>query len=202
MLNYLEIKDCNNIFFEEFVEIYNDSFPANERNSLAKIIYRINNQLSKLYINIQDNHVIAFAFLAQLSNNFVLLDYFAVKKEFRNQGIGSKFIDFIIENINNQTLILEVENPYFGEDKFLKQKRIEFYQKKGIKILENIRYILPPYDNSDNFTEMVLMFYNKKQTDIQFDKQIIKNLISDIYSRIYERFGNDIYLKQILEFIK
>jgi len=49
---------------------------------------------------------------------------------------------------------------------------------------------------------MVLMFYNKKQTDIQFDKQIIKNLISDIYSQIYERFGNDIYLKQILEFIK
>jgi len=190
MIEYIEINDSKNLYFLEFLDIYNNSFPENERNPVEKIIFRIENNLSKLIVNLIDNKVVAFAFVAELDNNFVLFDYLAVKKEFQNLGLGSKFIDFIKNSLNNKVLILEVENPLFGDNKILKNKRIEFYKRKNIKILENIRYILPPLDNSDNFTEMILMYYSEKQ-NFDFNKNIIKHLIIDIYNKIYNRNSYD-----------
>jgi len=201
MYDFLEINDCNSAYFKEVIEIYNNSFPENERNPLEKIVKRITQKSSKLYGYILDNHIIAFAFLAELENNYILLDYFAVKKEYQGKGIGSRVIDLIISSLKNKTLILEVENPEFGEDWILRKKRVEFYQKKGIKILKNVKYILPPLDNSDNYTEMILMIFNNNQDDIKISNSEIINLISDIYSKIYNRQNNDIYLIQIIRTI-
>ncbi len=105
--------------------------------------------------------------------------------------------DYFFEVKKN--LILESENPDFGENKEERAKRIAFYLKNGGEIIQTLNYLLPPLDGTIH-TEMKLIVFNKKASEI--GNKELKNLVFNVYRQIYKRGLDDKYLMSILESIQ
>lgn len=79
-------------------------------------------------------------------NGYVLISLLAVYEELRGRGVGSKFVEKLIELYSGrQGIIVEVEKPEnAGNDneRDLRTKRIEFYKKAGFYLVPNIEYVI------------------------------------------------------------
>ena len=77
-----------------------------------------------------------FAFTEENTLRVYLLDYFALREDLRDQGIGSFFLSHIQETLPEPgPVLVEVENPDFAEtdeSKLLQEKRLQFYLRNGL----------------------------------------------------------------------
>ncbi|CDM93433.1 N-acetyltransferase [Limnospira fusiformis KN01] len=119
------------------------------------------------------------------NSEFVLLGYLATVPHLRNIKIGSRFLEYIINVVqqDDKSLILEVEHPDFGENRELKQRRVAFYRRLGAKIFQDIIYIFPALDGTTT-TEMMLMIIGEKHHD-KLPQTLVQQLIRDLYSEVY-----------------
>jgi ribosomal protein S18 acetylase RimI-like enzyme len=195
-----QISNTNDIHFEKAIKIYNESFPANERQPLFIIKKRIKEAKSKLFVGLLNNEVIGMALLWDFSDlEFVLLDYMAVDIEYRNNKFGTRLFKFLTNTVNacNKYMVIEVENYLFGNNKELRKKRINFYIKNGAYVLNEIPYILPSLDDTLP-TEMLLMMSPKYENDmIGFEK--VEKLIKRLYLDLYGKTENNSLLVSILK---
>lgn len=176
----------------ELSELYNTNmiydFPSDELKSLKHLIQLIHEN-NYICFGFQENgHIIAYAlFCKAVNGNYLLLDYFAVCREYRNCGYGSKLIPLLKETCKEKIGILaEVENPESIQEENRKQyaiRRIEFYKRNGWIItsvcssLFHVDYIiiqLPIQKLSDSFT--------------------ILSELEDIY---HAMFNEQVYLKNV-----
>lgn len=185
---------------DEIFKIYEASFPSNERQTLETLKIRLKEDKEVLFAAKINDEVVGIGFLFDiLGSDFLLLDYLAVKENHRCKQIGEKFFRFLKDyaNLKHKHLLMEVDDPGFGEDKALKLKRIAFYQKNGAFCLKDVKYILPALDGT-NSTEQILMIvpYNSKS---EFSGTEIKALVKLLYSELYEIQGDDKNLSKINE---
>lgn len=115
-----------------------------------------------------------YAYLIKSNDDKVLfLDYFAVIKTHRSNGLGSIFIDHLKNTFKDKytSLIAEVENPYYSEnekDKHNRNRRINFYLQNGFKItnicsrVKNDEYHIINIDFQQNSDETELFNYLKQ----------------------------------------
>ncbi len=124
----------------EIEEVYTkmaiNDFDKTELKPLKTILRQFSKDLYKCYGMYVDNRITAYAFFAKSTgSNYMLLDYFAVQKDYRRQNIGSRFFDLLKKTIKNCDYILaEVENPNYHidkEDKTIKENREKFYIKNN-----------------------------------------------------------------------
>ncbi len=187
---------------EQVFAIYESSFPANERHPEQVIMDRIINKTSTLFIAQEGSVIHGFALVHDFKDTpFVLLDYLAINSKKRNSGIGSKMLSFLTERhaVKEKIMIIEAENPLFGDNKKERQMRMNFYLKNGASVVENINYLLPPLDGT-NPTEMNLLTVPKLMN--AFTKAELINLVKLIYLNIYNRFESDEYYKKTIESIQ
>ena len=119
MIEFNIVSDISSKDFTEAMEIYLEAFPENERQPLAKIKYRVEHGHYRLIIAKRNKSVAGFSLLCPFTDlNFGLLDYMAVQKDQRSLGIGSKLfaktLEFLKQGIPSSFLLLEVEDPAFG----------------------------------------------------------------------------------------
>ncbi len=198
-IKFSELHKTHNKFYSEAMNIYLDSFPANERQSIELVKKRIESGKSKLHIGKINDKVVCIGMLWYFEkNNFVLLDYMAVKTNYRNIKIGSCLFKYISTTVitENKSLILEVEHPGYGENKLERKKRVLFYLNNGAFIFDNTPYILPPLDNTIH-TEMILMVYPTSQI-LKFNNKDIKELVIHLYNELYQRDINDDLLNSFI----
>jgi ribosomal protein S18 acetylase RimI-like enzyme len=187
-LFFHQISNTNDIHFEKAIKIYNESFPSNEKQPLSLIKKRITESTSILFVGILNEDVMCMALLWDFKElEFVLLDYMAVDKEYRNNKFGTMLFKYLTKKMNayNKYMVIEVENYLFGNNKELRKKRINFYIKNGAYVLNEIPYILPSLDDTLP-TEMLLMISPKYETEmIEFEKveKLIKRLYIDLYGK-------------------
>lgn len=190
------IVDPTKTEFKAALEIYEYSFPNNEKQSQETIIKRLLSGQEKLMIGKIKEDVIAIAFLFDLLNtNFLVLDYFAISEKLRGKGFGSYFFKHLNDTAQSQSknLLMEVDHPSFGSE--IDKRRVTFYEKNGAKILKGIPYILPPLDDTLP-TRQVLITMNQKTELTKNEKQ---NLVENLYQQLYNRKSGDYFLDQILE---
>lgn len=86
----------------------------------------------------------AYSICAENTNGYVLISLFAVFEKFRGQGVGSSFLNGLCKIYSEKKgLIVEVEKPensQIEEQRFIREKRIEFYRKAGFSLIHNIDY--------------------------------------------------------------
>lgn len=182
--------------FKAALEIYEYSFPSNEKQSQETLINRLTSGQERLIIGKIKEDVIAIAFLFDLlKTNFLVLDYFAISEKLRGKGFGSYFFKHLNNTAQsqNKNLLMEVDHPSFGTE--IDKRRVAFYKKNGSEILKGIPYILPPLDDSLP-TPQVLMTMNQKTELSKREKQ---NLVENLYQQLYNRKSGDYFLDQILE---
>ena len=197
MVKFSEPIDINHKNFKEAMKLYEDSFPLNERQAIDTIKKRIKGNLYRMFIVCSKDKVVFMTLLYPLKKtDFVLLDYMVTDKDFRNKGIGTKFIKNILKKISSKYLILEVENPRYGNNKEQRERRVKFYKSLGAKEMKNMRYILPPLSGNIP-TEMILMVL-PNYGEGKMDSYFVKNLIIQIYKEVYGIKHPDLsYLKNI-----
>lgn len=198
-LIFKQITNTKKEYFTQAMHIYYESFPSHERHPIDIILNRIIEKKSKLYVGIFDNQVICMSLLWNINNlEFVLLDYFAVHKKYRNKNIGTHFFLFLsnFTYSSNKYLIIEVENFLYGTNTSERIKRINFYLKNGAYILNDVNYILPSLDKTED-TEMLLMICPNYQNDL-IDKKKIEKMIKILYTDLYMKSADNYLLQTIL----
>jgi len=201
MVKFSEIGETPHKDFKEAIKIYEESFPSNERQSIDTIKKRIEKNLYQMFIGRLKDKVVFMALLYQLKNtDFILLDYMVTDENFRNKGIGTDFIKNILGKITPKYLILEVENPNYGNNKEQREKRADFYKRLGAKEMKDVRYILPPLSGNIP-TEMVLMVLPEYGGG-KMDSSLVKKLIVQMYKELYDRNENDDLLNSFVNDIK
>jgi len=194
-MEFKEVNQTDSKEFREAMEIYTEAFPANERHSEQLIGQRVRDGLSKLYVASSDDEITFLAMLWPLeTTEFILLDYMATKATHRAKGIASAFMTELGKKLRNtrKYLIIEVEDPKFGDRQNEKEKRVKFYKRHGAKVLEGVRYLLPPLDGTVP-TEMLLMMF-PEHTGKEIGGALIKGVISQIYRDLYHRHEDDALL--------
>ena len=125
-------------------------------------------------------------FVKALNGNTVLLDYFVVFSQFRNQGLGTVILEIIQEKLKeeNDILLAEVENPKFAttdQSRKLQERRISFYHRNGFKMTKIQSCII-----EDNYN-IIYLPLNQSETSEKLYKEL-----NQIY---YSVFGEE-FLKQ------
>ena len=120
----VELNDKNIDLIEDLEKIFSDYF---KNNGIKKDFMQ--NIFSKYFIYMEKSNIIGFVNYYDLYERFEIA-YIEVKDEFRNQKVGSKLMDHLIElgknkNITNITLEVNVENEY----------AIKLYEKYNFQIV-------------------------------------------------------------------
>lgn len=188
MIEFSQIKEIDNEYFDQGMEIYNLAFPDNEKLSITVLKENIKKNKLLLFVGCENFKVVFMAILCPLLNtNFILLAYVATSENYRGKGIGKKFMKYLAIELEKQRqfLLLEVENPALGNNRELKQRRVSFYQRLGAKTLENVRYLIPKL-SEENAPEMILMVYPSYPQN-WVGGSLVKTLINSIYEHLYQQ---------------
>jgi hypothetical protein len=121
-----------------------------------------------------------------------------VKENHRGKQIGGRLFEYLktFAKLNKKHLLMEIDDPEFGDDKVQRLKRIAFYQKNGALWLEDIKYILPALDGTYP-TEQILMLVPENSKS-EFSGEKIKDLVKRLYDELYGISGEDTYLAKII----
>ena len=112
-------------------------FPADERKPLSRIEVSLKKGQYICYGLKEGIEILAYAFFVVIENQY-LFDYFAVRKELRGAGIGSRFLKELFSNQlkNASCMLLEADDPAAAdsaEEKAVRDCRIRFYLKNGLR---------------------------------------------------------------------
>lgn len=187
---------------DEVFKIYETSFPANERQTLETLKIRLKEDKEVLFAAKISHEVVGIGFLFDLhGSDFLLLDYLAVKENHRGKQIGERLFEFLksYSKSRNKHLLMEVDDPEYGENRPSKLKRVAFYQKNGALWLKNVKYILPALDKTLP-TEQILMVV-PKNAENEFSGQEIHRLVKVLYSELYGIGESDDKLLKIISSI-
>ncbi len=160
--------------FDQVYALMEYSFPENERRSCADQRALLSDPSYKIYTLPKANSDI-LAFLAVWEfPSVAFLEHFAVSPSYRNNGLGGRLLDELMQNLN-RTICLEVEpgqNP-------LAQRRIAFYQRHGF-FLNLYDYKQPSLGPGRAEIVLQLMTSGKAVSPAEFSA-----LRSFIYTNIY-----------------
>lgn len=115
--------------------LYMEAFPASERKPFALIYKMLRAGKTDVWCLMEQG---AFRGLAITINSpkEILLDYFAVTKHHRGQGIGHGALKAILAHYADRGVFLEIEDPELpGADQSLRQRRKAFYRSCGLEEL-------------------------------------------------------------------
>lgn len=159
--------------FEIFWEIYQDSFPEDEkRDKVGQIkIMKKKEYNIELY---KENGVVGFITYWDIGD-YTYIDHLAIKREYRNKGYGTKLLNLVKKR--GEKFILEVEPP-INE---LTKKRVKFYTNNGF-FLNEYNYTQRPLKENGNSIKLDLMTYPKKETTEKLIE--LDNKLKDIVYKI------------------
>lgn len=130
----LTLSDSYLEYLNEINDLYIEAFPKAERKPMDQIIKVCQNGYGRIIpILMDDEFVGMFITLDSDGDNTLLIDYFAIKSDYRGLSLGSKAIELLNE-MENKTIIIEIE-PCVNEASNLlqRQKRKKFYENLGFR---------------------------------------------------------------------
>lgn len=110
-------------------------FPRAELKPLQRILSAMRDGTGAFVGCYEDEQLCGYAFLMRHKDS-LLLDYFAVLHELRGQGLGSHFMQALLESYGNDGLICEIDDPDFAPDEASRTvmlRRQRFYLRNGFR---------------------------------------------------------------------
>lgn len=148
---------------KEVEEIYVANIPENERTPFDELKAMLDQKTRELFVAEVKDHVVAFGFVAHLKNaikdvNLYYLAYMAVEAGNHGKGIGSRYFQGMCKILKSRAdaegLVFEMESDAVGskEEKVVRKRRVEFYQRNGGLLLDVPSYKVPLFEAGGNFT--------------------------------------------------
>jgi GNAT superfamily N-acetyltransferase len=201
-MNIFKLTDWNSIEFECSLNIYKSSFPSNETRPIEKIAEMLKRDKNyQLFVLMKDNSVVGISLMYVFRTLGIgLLDYMAVKPNYKRQGLGKEIFKDTLEKFMSDTpdgigLLMEIQRedaPNLQEREInVRKHRLRFYSNMGAKILEGVNYLLPPIQHDFEPEQMYLMIKPVNQIDY-LPKEYVLQYIETIYSTIYQYQAKDL----------
>ena len=138
-LNLNEIKEIYYSYMQE-------AFPQSELRPYANIEMLTLKGNYICYGLYEDDKLLAYAYFSRTEDGrYSLLDYYAVLKELRGTGIGSRFFPLLREKMHDMDGVLieveSVESTDNEDEKALRRRRIAFYEKNGC-VMTHVKCLL------------------------------------------------------------
>ena len=116
---------------EEMYTLYQQAFPKNEQMDLTRLFDELH--LGAIYGYYQENQLVVFAILC-IQRQIAQILYLAVKKEYRDQGIGSYILNDLAKQYDSKKIIVDIEKIKDTSNKEQRIKRKQFYLKNDLII--------------------------------------------------------------------
>ena len=144
--------------FVAFRKLYYSSFPQNERTPYKVLKKAILEYEEFEAFAIYDNR--NFVGLCVFTNHSHITNimFIVIKKEYRNKGFGSKFLEYICNLKKDSVVLADLETPKRKNDN--RSRRIKFYQKNGFKA--------SPIQYNWNNEDYIIYAKNGKITEKEF----------------------------------
>jgi ribosomal protein S18 acetylase RimI-like enzyme len=134
----------------DFVRIYEDSFLPVERTEASKLLFSVSTGQRDCFTATGENALLGFAIVLPLVGAEALfLEYLAVDRLCRRQGVGGALLGYLRERLRQATrsgVVFEVADPDEPQatDRSERLQRIAFYRRQGCSIIEAApRYRVP-----------------------------------------------------------
>ena len=132
---------CRVLNEEEMCRIYREYLPrdfaADEIKPLVLMLDMLHNGTYEPLGLYREGQLCGYAFFIR-KEDWLLLDYYVILPEWRNQGIGGIFLKKFKEFFRDCAgILLEVERPEMAEDeqeRTIRVHRIRFYQRNGVQL--------------------------------------------------------------------
>ena len=113
-----------------------EDFPPDELKPLSMIENALARGMYASYGFFSGDQILAYAYFVRVGKN-ALVDYFAVEKSLRDRGLGSRFIQALIDRLRGEMdcVLLEVDDPGRAPDADeleVRQRRLRFYLRNGL----------------------------------------------------------------------
>ena len=163
--------------FDEIFPLLEAAFPVTElrikgdqRKLLAEAEYRL--------YGVRKDGNFAAVFATWEIDDFLYIEHFAVKEEYRNGGYGGRLLDRLLEE-KGRPMVLEVEVP---EDE-MTRRRIGFYARHGL-VYNDYPYLQPPMRKGQ---EMLPLRFMTKPSAV--DEKTYERYKKQIYRIVYKYEG-------------
>ncbi len=162
MIQLVSVTNPDKLNFE-FKQIYESSFPEDERREWSQLLDLLHNKQFNLYeIYIQEKFI-GFISVWDLME-FSFIEHFAITDTEQGKGYGTQALNRVLL-MSSRPVILEVEEPFTEKAR----KRISFYERLNFS-LNTGSYFQPPYSIGKSSVKMQLMSYPKKMETSDFEK--------------------------------
>lgn len=177
----------NKALWNECIKIYRDSFSLLEREDEKSIFKNIKNNSYRMFAYKKSGEIVGFYILdVNLSLNYALLSFLAIKASQRGLGLGSQLCLHAIKHFQKH-----IACDYLFIEAQVRQEKL--YTRLGFKTLE-FDYRVPAF-NSKESIKMSLMLIKEKS----IDKNFLRPIIKDIFIRGYSLQEDDIRLSKQLK---
>lgn len=133
MLKKLDKKEMEKIYGEQMQR----DFPEAELKPWKRIEEMLDEGIYFAYGLFEEGRLMAYSFFVQADAERVLLDYYAVSRQARGKGVGSRCMSLLKEEARRRghsIIVIEAENPDYAEteeERRKQERRIHFYEKNG-----------------------------------------------------------------------
>ena len=166
--------------YPDFLRLYNESFPENERRlyksaeDVSRFVKEKGGKFKGFVYN--DGSDLFLAFLTYwVFEGFIYIEHFAVDPQHRSKNIGRKMLAHLFNTVGENVLI-EVEMP--GSEPNA-DRRIEFYRKNGFRLREDINYVQPSYGPGQKGLRMMLVTHG----DVKLrDTRDLREMLTEVYN--------------------
>ncbi len=156
-MKQIKLNSISDRFFDEAWNLYEDSFPIEERRVLSTQSLIMKNPHYNFEIVRMNDRLIGIM-LWWGFKNLRYIEHLATMPDQRGKGYGTQIVTQFIER-DSRPILLEVE-PVDNE---LKQSRINFYQRLGFKL--NSHFYMQPSLNKESLpVRLLLMSYPHTMT--------------------------------------
>ena len=161
-----------------------NDFPDNERKPLNVIQSRHNKKENYCICYFEDNVMKGYSILEFCEENrSLLMDYFAIIPEYRNQGTGTRFLNEMkVYFYEWDALFIESETAVTQTA----EKRLCFYQKAGALISGDRVHLY--------HVDYEIMCISLKRQILNHE---VKELMSQLYQKIYPKVFQKLYLRWV-----
>ena len=153
-LRFVEITDANDDLFSDWLDLYETSFPPEEKVLVSEFIDLLEEKAkgarpnSHIQAALQNDRFVALLrYDLGKEPGIAYLWYIAVHPDARSGGIGSACFNEVVgraQEAQLRAVVFEVEIPEHLDDverRECARRRIEFYRRQGALVLGGIRYI-------------------------------------------------------------
>lgn len=189
----IELKDIGiDEFKKDIYSYYLEIFPEDERKPIELIQSSYEKKYTTIIEILYKNEIAGFMILNRVkAKSYAVLDYLAILPQYRNNKIGTKALEILLEQEKESSgIFIEIEKVGLGKDEeenLLREKRKNFYEKLKFKRLNFDLFlfdvIYTPYlfsnieDNEDIIIKEILEIYESisGKERIKQNCKVIKN---------------------------